>query len=277
VTYVVVGALYSSSSRRKGKDLLIMSRIALFGAHGALNFVIALAIKLHNEASLSLQSGRAQLVASVHGFQRNRESMVGSGQASIGNMAATLALMIGMWLNNQYLNGTEISIMCLAPILLLLNQDGGLLVELNENRRYFPVLAVISGYLFGLSVFDIFFRHLFVYFGLLSAHTAILSHSSWFSVGVGAAWGAWWDWLVLAKNYILLACTFPTQYSLLSFIWEMRYTTTFSLLCMGPLNIVPLLLTDLAAIRLLAILGMAGSFYQYYLSQQIHQQGLKLI
>jgi len=47
----------------------------------------------------------------------------------------------GIWLNEQYLDASPVAVLVVAPVLLLLNRDGGFFAGLTEERRYFPIIA----------------------------------------------------------------------------------------------------------------------------------------
>lgn len=297
VTYMVAGHLFSYSPRNKtdGSDLLETVRITLLYVYTALSFIIAFCCNIAMEDSLSLSSSSSSSLSSSSSsagayssspalrgpssvFSSSSSSSFGTAhqrsrtfakalpsEAYVGNIAAPLALVLGLVLNIQHMNGSITSIVFLAPILLLLNQDHGALRGLTEERRYYPLILVISGCLFASSCIQIVVEPTMMQLNLSSSSTGHFSGRETFS---------FFDWIT---QCVLLLCVVPSQSSFLRFLWYMNRQNDFLLLCVAPLNIIPLVLSSLVELQILGAIGLAGGCFQLYSSHIIRKHGMKVI
>lgn len=67
--------------------------------------------------------------------------------ATAANAAALLCFGVGVLLARYFSGGSDLAVPILAPVLLLLSQDGLLLADLTQRRRYAPPAMAVSGYL----------------------------------------------------------------------------------------------------------------------------------
>jgi len=131
--------------------------------------------------------------------------------------------------------------------------------ELTEERKYFPIVCAICLFLLTSASGQIIFRPLIAYFGWLSSSSVSFS------------------WINFVKDYALFVCVFPSLAKFVSFLWEMNHASGFTLLCVGPLNLVPPLASHLLSLQILAVIGIVGVLFQYYMSTQIQKHGLEVI
>lgn len=155
VTFISDQMIFSFAPRRRGQDLLFVTRVALFGIHASLNFLMALTIKLQREAVATKEKTTSGIVSSSGslgggGHRRRGSRLVASlltgeygdspNEVYIGNTAACMALVLSLSMHMYFFEGNETCIIFLAPILLLLNQDSTIMAGLTSQRRYFPLL-----------------------------------------------------------------------------------------------------------------------------------------
>lgn len=135
----------------------------------------------------------------------------------------------------------------LAPLLLLLTQDGVLLPALTDKRRYAPVVTALLAYLSAAALYDA---------GILLAVGEALS-------------GA----LVLAA----VACSLPSAALLVIFLWQRRRQSEWWLLFTAPPNLLPALFSASRAAQLLAAACMLGAALQSIAMRRTRRAGAKLI
>jgi len=197
----------------------------------------------------------------AHGFHRISSS--GSlpdkwGDRHVGNIACFVALLLAIFLNMQYFRGSDTSIFFLAPILLLLNRDNGAFRQLTPERRYFPLVAATCGFLIASVAYHVFVQQ--------------------FATALGFSLGdrpfSWW---FVSKNYLLLIAAVPSQFKFIQFLWALYHHNDFYLMCVAPLNFLPILLADLGSLKMLGAIGVVGSAVQLYMAHQIRRYGMQVI
>jgi hypothetical protein len=83
--------------------------------------------------------------------------------------------------------------------------------------------------------------------------------------------------MMLVKNLMLLAVSLPGHYMFCRFMWTFRHTRDLFWVALLPLNVLPVILTDLPTIRLLAALCIAGGLTQLFLADRIRKHGLRFV
>ncbi|KAK2973823.1 hypothetical protein RJ640_011751 [Escallonia rubra] len=259
------------------------ARTSLLGLYAAIFMLIALEIKFELASlmrekvtersglrhSHSSQSSSAAFPPKLRFMQHRRASTVpaftikrmaaeGAWMPAVGNVATVMCFAICLILNVNLTGGSNRAIFFLAPILLLLNQDSDFVAGFGDKQRYFPVTVVISVYL------------------VSTALTGI-----WEDVWHGnAGWGleiGGPDWFYAVKNVALLILTFPSHILFNRFVWSYTKQTDSTPLLTIPLNLPPVIMTDVIKVRVLGLLGVIYSLAQYLISRQQHISGLKYI
>ncbi|CAA6660072.1 unnamed protein product [Spirodela intermedia] len=267
VSYLLEGQLNTASvTTSEG------ARETLMGLHATLFMLIALQIKLRlasnagekaAERSTSQavsKSGRSSLPAKLRFANQRRASVSIKALTSeagwtpaVGNISTVLCFVVSLTLNMKLTGGSARSIFLLAPILLLLNQDSGIFTGLGDKRRYFPVAAVTSGYLFLAAVCRI-----------------------WKELSEGDIGGP--GWVFAVKNGGLLTLVSPNHVSLIRFMWDYaKQTDTQLLLLTVPLSLLSVIAADVIPIRVLGLLAVAYSLVQFFVSTRIRIAGMKYI
>ncbi|XP_057950255.1 uncharacterized protein LOC131145161 [Malania oleifera] len=259
------------------------ARTSLLGLYAAIFMLIALEIKfelasLMREKAIErggfgqTQSGHsssATFPPKLRFVQHRRASTVstftikkiaaeGAWMPAVGNVATVMCFAICLILNVNLTGGSNRAIFFLAPILLLLNQDSDFVAGFGDKQRYFPVTVVISGYLVLTAIYSIWED---VWHG---------------NVGWGLEIGGP-DWFFAVKNVALLILTFPSHILFNRFVWSYTKQTDSTPLLTLPLNLPPIIITDVIKIKILGLLGIIYSLAQYLISRQQYITGLKYI
>jgi hypothetical protein len=296
VTFVYHTTLYGYAPRRQGKDLLVQSRVTLLAIAAALNFLVALCVKLMTSTTdLGVKDTRtaASSASSFRGVQKrgfgvrtHRSSFLYASDPEmlcihLGNVATCMTLVHALVLNLVYLDtggSGETCILFLAPILLLLNQDTGLLQGLTDERRYFPIIAVTCAFLAFSAVNQIALHPFLEYMHWVPSSTASAAGAAAaFHFGSGSGAGFVFSWMSLLKNAVLLAATLPALWHFITFLWLQRNVGDFPLIFVLPINILPLALADLFSIQLLAVIAVVGVCFQLFALHQIRHHGMSII
>ncbi|KAK3268371.1 hypothetical protein CYMTET_23122 [Cymbomonas tetramitiformis] len=188
-------------------------------------------------------------------WQRQMDALGGGWLPALGNTAVGAAVTLALMLNLRLADASEEAIFAIAPLLLLLNQDRYLLTGLADKKRYFPVAVAITFYLITCSAQTI---------------TQALRYGR-----TGALGAAFWSYLV--KSAAGLLFTAPSHVLLTKYLWDGTRQPDVLLLCSAPLNIPPMILSDIRATQLLAAWGIAESVTQYFMSRHTRLASLKYI
>lgn len=175
------------------------------------------------------------------------------------NIMTLICFSLGLWLNRLVTGGADVAIFLLAPVLLLLCQDGVLLPSLSHMRRYFPPALAIVGY--------------------LVASTGL---------GLGNALGGEDDERVLMlhwnsqlafvlKNGLFLLLCVPNQVDFLGWLWSRRKAAVWKMLFIAPLCVVPVFAADLMSVKLMAGVTVAATVVQIAGQAHVKSVGRRII
>lgn len=259
------------------------ARTSLLGLYAAIFMLIALEIKFELTSlmrekfaergglrhSQSSQSSLASVPPRLRFMQQRRASTVptftikkmaaeGAWMPAVGNVATVMCFAICLILNVHLAGGSNRAIFFLAPILLLLNQDSDFFAGFGDKQRYFPVTLAISAYLFLTALYSIWED---VWHG----------NAGW-GIDIGGP-----DWIYAVKNMALLVLTLPSHILFNRFVWSYSKQADYTPLLSIPLNLPPVIITDVLKIKILGLLGIIYSLAQYLISRQQHLSGLKFI
>ncbi|KAL2652734.1 hypothetical protein R1flu_020862 [Riccia fluitans] len=281
VMYLVEGQIRAAADTEEDKFVASLAieggRTSLLGLYAAVFMLIALEIKLELTTIMRDKAdklgGRASIIGGArpriaqqrrptitNSFGVKKLAAEGAWMPAIGNLATILAFALSLILNLHLTGGSDRSIILLAPILLLLNQDANLLTGFGDRQRYFPSTLVVSGYL------------------IISG-----GYRLWEEVWHGyqnAGWGLETGGPGLffaAKNALLLLLTVPNHALFNRFMWDYVKQSDFVLMLITPLNIPAAIITDIGSVRVLAVLGLIFALVQYLVSRHIRIAGMKFI
>lgn len=281
IIYLVEGQLRFQTGDRAGSEdnyitlfALEGSRVSLLGLYAAIFMAIALEIKLKLASIISekvsekvmpgpkYRLSQQRKPTSTNAFSVKKLAAEGAWMATIGNVSTMLCFAICLVLNWHLTGGSDRSIMLLAPILLLLNQDSNLVLTagFGDRQRYFPLTAAVSGYLIASAGYRLWIE---VWHGY---------HSSDWGLQTGGP-----GLFYLVKNIVLLGLTTPNHLLFNRFMWNYVKQSDMLLLLTTPLNLPAAIITDIVSIRFLACLGMVYALVQYVISRNIRIAGMRLI
>ncbi|CAG9466123.1 unnamed protein product [Pedinophyceae sp. YPF-701] len=174
-----------------------------------------------------------------------------------GNAATLLCFVTGAVLSRWFMDRASLSVLSLAPVLLLLNQDAYLLPNLTQARRYAPLAAAVSSALVAISLVE-----------------AVSSAP----VDTGS------DVLTVARSsqssfFPLLAVglAVPSHLMLVTYLWTRRWVPAYRVALVTPLNIASLLMTGGDSGQVLGALGLAGGVAQFFMMYSSKVQGLRMV
>ncbi|KAL9668523.1 hypothetical protein QQ045_006057 [Rhodiola kirilowii] len=259
------------------------ARTSLLGLYAAIFMLIALEIKFelaslmrekafersglrsnqHGQSASSSLPPRMRLMqqrraSTGSAFTIKRMAAEGAWMPAVGNVATVMCFAICLILNVNLTGGSNRAIFFLAPILLLLNQDSDFVAGFGDKQRYFPVTLAISVYL-GVTA-------------LYSIWEDVWHGNSGWGLEIGGP-----DWIFAIKNIALLILTFPNHILFNQFVWSSTKQTNATPLLTLPLNLPPVIITDVLKIKILGLLGMIYGIAQYLISRQQYLTGLKYI
>ncbi|PIN17037.1 hypothetical protein CDL12_10307 [Handroanthus impetiginosus] len=259
------------------------ARTSLLGLYAAIFMLIALEIKFELASlmrekfaergglrhSQSGQSSSATVPPRLRFMKQRRASTMptftiksmaaeGAWMPAVGNVATVMCFAICLILNVHLTGGSNRAIFFLAPILLLLNQDSDFFAGFGDKQRYFPVTMAISAYLVLTALYSIWED---VWYG----------NGGW-GVDIGGP-----DWIFAVKNLALLILTFPSHILFNQFVWSYTKQADSRPLLTIPLNLPPVIMTDIIKIKILGLLGVIYSLAQYLISRQQYLSGMKYI
>ncbi|MCO5577316.1 hypothetical protein L7F22_031144 [Adiantum nelumboides] len=286
VSYFVEGQARLSTGESEDERLVALlavegSRASLLGLFASMFMLIALQVKFELASLLKekvmekgrnwVQPGASSGFVPKYRLLQRRPSLAasfavkklaaeGSWMPAVGNVATCLCFVLCLILNARLTTGSNRAIFFLAPILLLLNQDSSLLTGFGDRQRYFPVTVSISGYLVVAVLYkiweEVWFSH---------------QNSSW-GIDTGGP-----GLFFVVKNALLLLVTLPNQLMFNRFMWDSLKQPDMWLLLVTPLNLPPLFITDMSAIRALSLLGIIYALIQYLVSRHVRIAGMKFI
>ncbi|KAG6426678.1 hypothetical protein SASPL_110905 [Salvia splendens] len=259
------------------------ARTSLLGLYAAIFMLIAIEIKFelaslirgkfmergglrHSQSGESssamvpprLRYMKQRRASTLPAFTTKQIAAEGAWMPAVGNVATVMCFAISLILNVHLTGGSNRAIFFLAPILLLLNQDSDFFAGFGDKQRYFPVTVAISTYLVSTAVYSI-----------------------WEDVWHGnTGWGVdirGPDWIFAVKNLALLVLTFPRHILFNRFVWSYTKQADSRPLLTIPLNLPPIIMTDIMKIKILGLLGVIYSLAQYLISRQQYLSGLKYI
>jgi len=135
---------------------------------------------------------------------------------------------------------------CLAPILLILNQDNYIFRKLEEKNRYFPVFASMTLLLGFATLGQTVLRFITVrVLGYILLSTEF-------------------PWYKQFYNVVLFLLSLPSNYFFNIYLLDFVKQNISLWLLIAPLNVLPLFFADYLTIQLLGALGIVGGIYHYF-------------
>eukprot|EP01133_Synstelium_polycarpum_P004303 gene4303-5026_t len=169
----------------------------------------------------------------------------------VSNFACIFCLVASVTLNVLWLNGSELCLFVLSPMLLLLNTERGRLRKLSESHRYAPICMAISLILLLFAAIEL----------IATASNTAMSHewTRFFGLSSGF-WRFWWN----IKNWTMLITTLPSVYYINNYLWKFERQAQFTWLILSPPALLAALFSDINAINYLGVVGIAGAITQNF-------------
>ena len=242
-------ALHFESKRYESKVFCILiymclemvktRREMLIGVYAALNVFMALELKFVY----------GQIFSGEKKAKRNLLTKLDIDWVlPVANSCTICGLVLSVFLNVGYLNGSQTCIFPLSSLLLLLHPDRYLFSKLSTRNRYFPMIATISLYLICSALYWLFSRLLLT--------------------GLGS----------FLKNFLLLNLTIPTHYLIGIFVWNFgKAGNQLVWMLITPMNILSAMFSDIAEIQMLGVIGLVCGIVQFFISKEIQQFGKEIL
>ena len=174
------------------------------------------------------------------------------------------------------LDGQDIGIFAVVPVLLLLSQDPLMFRDLAEKRRYFPVAVALVMCFWWSSVSEIVggVAGTYPYLGWCLC----LPHSSRHSTAdCDLDWNGSVAWFVL-RNVGGLLASLPSLLSVLRYLWiHDQLGSAMHTLLFLPLNLVALLLSDVGFVLDLGVMGLIGSLVLSVVYSNLRSMGQRML
>jgi len=275
IGYFLIARVFASQPRLKSRDYIAGTRLVFVATFAAYNVFLALYLRFlstklrptpkskpfakgstmatHKSRSFRLRyAGVAPMAAPIHGGTPSETGWM----AAVGNIACLLGFFLSVGLNIHFLEGSELSVVFLAPLLLLLNpEEGGgpiFLFSLTDENRYGPPITACT---------------LFLVFSALSKLAHLVT-------GFGMERP---DTFMAAKEGLLFAASVPCLALLNRFLWTVSHTSDVIWLLVTPPGLLSVLLSDVGPISMLGGITVIGGFISYFVSRHIKIQGLSYV
>ncbi|KYR02501.1 hypothetical protein DLAC_01347 [Tieghemostelium lacteum] len=205
-------------------------------------------------------------ISKQHQHQSQLKPALDSSLITINNISIIVAFLINNFINLYWLNGNELGIFILSPMILLFIVEKSLAKKyLGESHRYFLLVFLISSILFIISLYKLF----------IQSHSIQLTISEWSRFfSVGSRFFRWWYYF---KNGFLLASSLPGVYKLNIYLQKLEKQKQFTWLLLLPMSILSMLFSNLIAIQLLGLLGFLGIVLQKVKNLELQKKSNQIL
>ncbi|KAF2075558.1 hypothetical protein CYY_003144 [Polysphondylium violaceum] len=186
------------------------------------------------------------------------------------NISCILAYILCVYVNWFWINGSELGVLVLSPILLLLTPSSkGIFKILIESHRYFPMIISVSLFLILMSLSKLFMTT------SLSSSTVphyFKSESILFTNSMQFI-GTYW----IVKNWLLFAFTIPSLFFVIQYLWKLEKQQNNKQTIYPILSLVALIFSDCRSVSLLGALGFISPIIQFSISNMIQKKGNQVL
>ena len=186
-----------------------------------------------------------RILSAIHNPARDPTDLALGTAGNVSTLCAVLAVKLAyeaLSPGNHYLP------FVIAPLFLFLNPGTLIKFRLTSRTRYFPMVAVLFGSSFLLSVLDF----------------ADLYRSS------GSVF-------LLGKNLLLLMIPAPSLFFFALYMATLSAQDGFLWSNLTPINLAPLALSDLFSVQITAVLAIAAAVTRYLIAERIRKASLQHI
>jgi len=238
--------------------------VVLFGLAGALNFIIALSIRIagdDDDQDVAAKAGHYGAVTQGH--------TISTSESIVGNIATMICYLCVYLVHILYFDGSDLSVPIFCLVFVLLTPRAPHLGVATASR-FGPAFAALSGTLFATTALKLlvpgmivsFFRKL--HHRLASSSSLYLDNNLVGTIDVSSFVDEihlTWMWRLL--NFALLLATVPGLAATLKFEYAYRRLTLSKALLIAPINFFPLVLADMRGSRMLAVASFIGVTYTF--------------
>ena len=210
-------------------------------------------------------SGRrpAHLVGSASELARRALVHAHAGwMPAVGNVATSVAFVASIATAVRIRPESNLHAFALAPILLLLHEDGVVFESLAGRKKYAPPLVAATVVLLAAAATEI------ARGAPLSAMATGATTRAW-GMNAAAAW--------TAKNAAATMATAPCAWRLATYLWRSERTSTVTILALAPINALVIVAADVGAARVLACTSVACAVGLFVAQSRARAAGMKAL
>ena len=210
-------------------------------------------------------SGRrpAHLVGSASELARRALVNARAGwMPAVGNVATSVAFVASIATAIRIRPESNLHALALAPILLLLHEDGVVFESLAGRKKYAPPLVAATVVLLLAAAADIAR-------GAPSAAMATGATTRALGMNTASAW--------TAKNAAATAATAPCAWRLATYLWRSERTSTVTILALAPINALVIVAADVGAARVLAWTSVACAVGLFVAQRRARAAGMRAL
>ena len=210
-------------------------------------------------------SGRrpAHLVGSASELARRALVRARAGwMPAVGNVATSVAFVASIATAIRIRPESNLHALALAPILLLLHEDGVVFESLAGRKKYAPPLVAATVVLLLAAAADI----------ARGAPSAAMATGATTRARATRAAAAW-----TAKNAAATMATAPCAWRLATYLWRSERTSTVTILALAPINALVIVAADVGAARVLAWTSVACAVGLFVAQRRARAAGMRAL
>jgi hypothetical protein len=190
---------------------------------------------------------------------------------ALGNVAAVCAFFAGSALSARVADDPDTATFVVAPVLLMLHEDGALFTSLRGARRYAPPLAAAATQLLGAALSD---ARTFG-FGAPESELRAAAAAAW---GAGEERSALARWRTFLTEAFLALAAAPCAWRLTEYLWSpARRARAAGTAVLAPLNVLALAAAQSRAARTLAVTSLACAAAQHAAQRRAKRAGMRAL
>ena len=181
---------------------------------------------------------------------------------AVGNVATSVAFVASIATAIRIRPESNLHALALAPILLLLHEDGVVFESLAGRKKYAPPLVAATVVLLAAAATEIAR-------GAPSAAMATGATTRALGMNTASAW--------TAKNAAATAATAPCAWRLATYLWRSERTSTVTILALAPINALVIVAADVGAARVLAWTSVACAVGLFVAQRRARAAGMRAL
>ena len=203
--------------------------------------------------------------------RRSLRSRRAEWMPALGNVAAVSAFLAGSALAARIAADPDTATFIVAPVLLMLHEDGALFPSLRGTRRYAPPLAAATTHLLGAALS----QALTLGFGAPESDLHAAATSAWAAGEHISAFAKTRTFLVEASLALAAA---PCAWRLTEYLWSpARRAGAVGTAALAPLNVLAVAAAESRAARTLAVTSLACAAVQHVAQRRAKRAGMRAL